>query len=585
MLKISRLGILLLCMCTWVGCGDDNEPDIGPSGEEKTKTKPFVSGSRIAWDVSTLRKVSQDAGYNSYARVIQLHNKSLISVYESNGRIATVRSNDLGSTWSAPTIVAAKPNGYDNTVPDIIELDDQSILVCYNPRPHNPLGPSKRFGIRTKKSYDGGLTWKDERLLYEAGYQFENGCWEPSAIQLPTGELQVYFANEGPYTASSEQNITMVRSHDNGLSWLPQPVTVSFRAGRRDGMPAPLLLQNGRDIVVAIEDNGVGDFKPYTVRTTVSENWRTPVGGTSENRHYALAEALNSSIYAGAPYLRQLKHGETVMSYQGTENRTNNINNAEMKVVIGNEEAKSFNRKTVPFTIPANASGLWNSVSVLDDNTVVALTGTRGFSSSGNTEVWMIKGRVIPELQVEKQTITVDGLQNEEAWSGKFPVFVGHKTVTQLTSQLTYDDEHLYVLNHVNDRKVITDSSDPEANDGVVVQLDPANKSYEAPGKGVYSFFLSADGKLVAKTGDNGKWIALGKTEGVKSSSKTVDGGYVQEIAIPWVLLGGKPALGTRIGYNTRLVEDTGRGPVDYVESISANIPDQPFTWLTVKLK
>ncbi|WP_181304533.1 sugar-binding protein [Rufibacter sp. XAAS-G3-1] len=573
-------------MGTWAGCGDDKDTAVEPTVEEKTKSRTAISGSRIAWDFSTLKRVSAaETGYNAYARVIQLQDKSLLCVYESNGRIVTVKSNDLGASWAAPVMVAPKPAGFNNTVPDILQLKDNSILVSYNPRPHDPLEPSKKFGIRTKKSYDGGLTWRDERLLYEAGYQFENGCWEPAPIQLPSGEVQVYFANEGPYTSSSEQDISMVRSTDQGLTWSSQPVTVSFRAGRRDGMPSPLLLQNGRDLVVAIEDNAIGEFKPYTVRTTVANNWKTPVSGTSPDRNSSLAEPLASNIYAGAPYIRQLRNGETIMSYQGTENRTNSINNAEMKVVLGNDQAKDFNRKTVPFVLPGNVNGLWNSVSVLEDNTVIALTGTKAYSSNNSTEVWMIKGRVIPELSAEKKTITVDGLPNEAAWAEPFPVFVGHRTATQLTGQLTYDDEFLYVLHKVKDSKVVSDSQDPEENDGVVVQLDPANKSYEAPGRGVYTFFLSANGKLVAREGQNGKWVPLGKTEGVKFSSQAADGGYVQEIAIPWLLLGGKPLAGARMGYNTRLVEDTGKGPADYRESISANGPDQPYTWLTLTLK
>lgn len=31
-----------------------------------------------------------------------------------------------------------------------------------------------------------------EQVLYEEGYQFENGCWEPSAIQLPDGQIQLF---------------------------------------------------------------------------------------------------------------------------------------------------------------------------------------------------------------------------------------------------------------------------------------------------------------------------------------------------------------------------------------------------------
>src|SRR5690606_26780087 len=110
----------------------------------------------------------------------------------------------------------------------------------------------------------------------------------------------------------------------------------------------------------------------------------------------ALAEKLDNRVYAGAPYLAQLSSGETLLSYQGTEGRAGSqMRYADMKVVIGDENGNNFKHKTVPFQIPADRSALWNSISVLTGDVVLALTSTNGFSKSGNTEVWMIKGAVI----------------------------------------------------------------------------------------------------------------------------------------------------------------------------------------------
>ena len=68
----------------------------------------------------------------------------------------------------------------------------------------------KRFSIQVTRSSDGGKSWTAPVEVYKAGYEFKNGCWEPAQIQLPSGEIQLYIANEGPYTQSNEQEITTV---------------------------------------------------------------------------------------------------------------------------------------------------------------------------------------------------------------------------------------------------------------------------------------------------------------------------------------------------------------------------------------
>lgn len=346
----------------------------------------------IVWDSSTLTRVSAPiGGYCGYARMIQLQDQSLLTVYEARGTVVCVHSKDLGRTWSSPVTIAAKEDGVNMAVPDVLLLKDNSLLACYNPRPFR-IDTTRHFEIRIKRSTDGGYTWVDEQTLYKAGSEFANGCWEPSAIQLPSGEIQLFFANEGPYTHSNEQEISLLRSYDNGFSWSHGPETVCFRIGKRDGMPVPVLLRNKEKIAIAIEDNADGNFKPYIITNTLAQNWRQIVGGDDPGRHYALQEKVPAEIYAGAPYLRQLKSGETILSYQGTEGRRNKMEFAEMKVVVGDDQAAGFSGKSVPFRVPADKCGLWNSLCVLEDDTIVALTSTNAFGK--DMEVWMIRGRL-----------------------------------------------------------------------------------------------------------------------------------------------------------------------------------------------
>ncbi len=262
-------------------------------------------------------------------------------------------------------------------------------------------------------------SWTKPVEVYKAGYEFKNGCWEPAQIQLPSGEIQLYIANEGPYTQSNEQEITIFRSIDQGSTWTTGE-TVSFRSGHRDGMPVPLLLKNKQEIIVAIEDNGIGgkEFKPAIIRTSAVNSWsNAPVLSADVAREYAMdkSAAITDTKYAGAPYIRQLPSGEVILSYQGNELRKDfQWDRSDMIVSIGSSEGRNFNRKSTPFYISDPAkTALWNSLCVENDSTVIALSSTNAY---GKTAVWMIKGHILPEIKSRRATINIDGKKNEELW-------------------------------------------------------------------------------------------------------------------------------------------------------------------------
>ena len=551
--KLSVLLLLLFCAMNSVA--------------QQTKTP--IGGIRIAWDYHTLVKVSSNnARYSGYARLIQLADNSLICVYEAGG-VYCVKSTDMGKTWSDQILIAPNVDHVNMAVPDILQLKDQSLLVCYNPRPsRRPIDTTKHFAIKTKKSYDGGSTWTDERTLYEADYRFENGCWEPSAIQLPNGDIELFFANEGPYRQSDEQCISMVKSKDGGLSWAAAKTT-SFRPHSRDGMPSPILLQNGKEMAYSIEDNGFKNFKPTIIRSTLKDDWANPVGANDVNRNFALANKVADSLYLGAPYLRQLKTGETILSYQGTEGRINNMNHSEMKVVIGDSEARNFDRKSVPFNIAGDKSGLWNSVSVLNDNTVVALTSTSSFSANHNAEVWMVKGHVMPELRAKKVDLKS---KNKSEQPNSKPIFIGGNGPANLTADLNYNDKYLFVLVSVHADKQIKNNS-------FTIYIDPQNKNYDTPGKGVFKINIGGMNGMSMFEGNSGQWEIRSSKGIINDNSGEGADSYLRVIGIPWSIIGGKPTSGKRIGFNMALTDIDG-----HTENISANEADKPFTWCTLKL-
>ena len=370
-------------------------------GNQKVLLMPgalMTDTQKVVWDPASLKRIAPPDSSAFYPRMIQLRNFSLYAVYASNGNVVGVASNDNGQNWSSPKLIAAKRDKVNMDTPDLLQLRDGSLLVCYATRPQGALrgnpDSSQKFEVRIQKSVDNGESWQKEKILYQGGSSFKDGCWEPSLVQLPSGEIQLFFANEALYTSSNEQNISMLQSFDNGNSWSQAPQVISFRKGSRDGMPVPIWLNSEKKVVVAIEDPGIQNFKPYTIRSSINGKWLNIVEGDNADRHYALVHPITDSIYAGATYLRQLSTGETILSYQSTEGRTRNKdNNAVMRVAVGDQSAKNFNSVSTPFLIPEGYNALWNSLCILKDDSIIALTSTNGYSKR-RTEVWMIKGKL-----------------------------------------------------------------------------------------------------------------------------------------------------------------------------------------------
>ena len=342
----------------------------------------------IAWDAGTRVLVQEDG---RYGRMIRLGADALLCAFERGGDVHVRTSRDGGRTWGETVRAADCPHGAAAN-PELLRLRGGAVLLAYNERPGSPAMPGDGvhpYAIRTRVSRDGGRTWGPPVAVHEAGREFENGCWEPAAVQLPDGEIRLFFANEGPYRGSNEQEIAMARSRDGGATW-DAAKAAGFRPGHRDGMPVPLLLRDGSGIAVAIEDNGLrGRFKPAILLFPLPEKDAAPVGPDAPRRWGALADPLPPTVYAGAPYLVQLPSGETLLGCQSDEG-----GRAEPRLVVyvGSPQARRFLNRSVPFDLPPGVGGLWNALFVKDGETVTALSTTRIGEVAG---LWAVDGRVV----------------------------------------------------------------------------------------------------------------------------------------------------------------------------------------------
>lgn len=327
----------------------------------------------LRWDRDTLRLI---AAGGLYGRLAALPDGELLCAYERGGRCWVQRSND-GLAWRE-IVEAARFEHGTAANPELCVRDAQTVLLAYNERPRTGEHP---FAIRTAISRDAGRTWTPQALVYTAGKQASEGCWEPYLLRLPGGRLQLYFANEQPFPASSEQEISLCVSDDGGANWsLAQQAVFTPRG--RDGMPVALLDAAGGQLLLAIEAfSAERQLQPCLLRTPLAAPW------TAAATARWMPLELTPEVYAGAPYLARLPDGRVLLSCQSSQGRAE----AQMVVYLGDPDAREFGAPSAPFDLPPKTAGRWNSLFVHPSGTITALTSARIRGQSG---LWAIDGHL-----------------------------------------------------------------------------------------------------------------------------------------------------------------------------------------------
>ena len=571
------------------GCGEG----IAGSGDATAEIVPYSDGVRVAWDVRTLRRLVD--GPVSYPRMTRLSDGDLLVSFEAYGGSHVVLSEDEGRTWSDPIEAASADGDVIAAVPSLLQLADGEILLAYNTRPpEGNTDPDRRIGIKVVVSSDGGRTWRPRADVFEGGYRWRRGVWEPAMIQLASGEILLYFANEFPFANTAEQEISVVRSSDQGRTW-SEPETVSYRQGHRDGMPVPLQLRNGTAIVVAIEDDGVvdGPFKPVVLELPADGSIPGVIGGDSERRHPALAPSasLPDASYGGAPYIVQLPTGETVLSFQSNEDRPGDWSQSAMVVATGTENARDFDHKSRPFRVPDGRWALWNALFVKDSVTVTALSSTNAFDPA-HQELYSVDGHVIRGQTLPRSSIQVDGDGGEADWERSTELFVGAHGDKVAEVALAWDPDRLLARFTVTEGDVLNVDGPSERDDAVQIALATGLLTGDAPVQGVYRLRVEADGGAQLYAGDGGQWasvdpgpLEVAVSEAVPAATPAFDGvRYVVEVGLPWASVGGRPSADGVWGLTVGIVNRTAEGWI-FREWISGTRPDRPSTWLEASLR
>lgn len=542
----------------------------------------FEPGPRLAWQESETRAVC--AGV--YGRVRKLSDGSLMLAYSDGPSCQVRRSTDGGRSFGAAVIVASD-TGYDDTNAELIELGNGCLLFGYNCRPQAASQGRLSYQIRTRLSRDFGATWEAPVIAYEAGKTGDVGCWEPVFLQLPSGKVLLFFANEAPFPDNTDQEIGMLGSDDQGASWKDYR-RIAYRARYRDGMPVPALLADGQTLACAIEDNGLvpGNFKPTLLTTTLSDLWTSgALDASSPKRWGALRSDVLPPAYTtcAAPYLAVLPDGSTVLSIQGDEGRTSSV--SMPRVYLGSSAAKDFHSASIPFPwLPSTATGLWNSLTVLDEDTVALVSSVAGVPTSfGNEALWLSKARVLRPLRAQRRPDSLPHPSATAPWpafaGAKPPLFIGSDRGASLTADAAWDDTQLHVR-----LRVTGSPSDPTAAScRLEIYLDPQNLNTSAVVAGLRRYGVRA-AVTTPETwqGSASGWATASGSLATVSTAGDASG-YTALLSIPWSELGGRPALGSGWGLHLRMA-DSSQGSTRY-QDLGDDNPDRPATWFQVSLE
>ncbi len=526
---------------------DDDVPVIVDDVYTPVEMTP-VSGLRIAWDYSSLQQLADEG---SSPEMIRLSDSSLVMVYESAGSIHLKKSLNNGVSWDNSSVLFSKSThkGYDGEYeltytdlmvqPTIVLLENGDLLAACGVRYRYTVSDSDiefPASIRVRRIAENGTVMEPVQEVYT-----NLGCEHPDFLQLPDGVVQLYFSNGSSSVdlemMSStelsvdieEQRIEMISSGDGGQTWSgaveefgPDGMysawtgskVIASRANKNNNCPSATIVNN--DIVIAYGDNNTVTYKPYVVRSSITNNWPYPITGDTPDRDYALYEILPEKYNMGVPDLVSLPQGETILAYETNAGRPSD--KKIMEVAISSENAMDFKHRTRPFPFSLDTEAVGNSLLYFNDSSVVALTST-DFQNNETLAPWMIKGYLVNELVINKREIE------------NHPIFVGGQSEANIRVGLGIDETNLYVDALAIDPTPVLAEAGTENGDGIYLYIDAPNRSLLDVDAGIFKFWISSKGEVVRWDGKEGRWIP-GSSDGVEVIETATDSGYKLAITL-----------------------------------------------------
>lgn len=387
---------------------------------------------------------------------------------------------------------------------DIIAVASYRANVGYKEKPLDA-------GIVMLRSKDNGISWSTPIEIYRGVN------WEPSLLQLPTGEIQCYFTDSSrTLYEGTDTGTAMIVSNDLGVTWAPSfgnnPYYVIRTKHTKDGktyfndqMPVAIKLNGTNELAAAVEAN-IGQYYISLAYSGDDGKWDqltvTQEGPVDKN---------DFAFEGSAPYIVQFPSGETILSY-------NKSSTFFMK--MGDAKARNFGEAYSPFT----GKGYWGSMERIDAHQLI---GVMPNTSSG--VVMLSKFILNHDITATNRKITVDG-DNSEWKNTDQALFVGEKSQAQATLRCSFDENNVYFLIETLDDVLSVDDYSciyvsPLSSSALSEKSCKIKVSHQGL-KGTYNFktdWVVADFSVLANA----------KYKGEVANIYDKDYGYVVEVAVP----------------------------------------------------